>query len=185
MDGSVVDVHEVRLWLALLGRGIAGVVFGMILLAGPQPLIQDAAVWLLIYLLADAVLGMYAAQGVRQQKGRPRLLALGAIANLITAVLAGAFPTALALRLIAGARAIVTGVCDARWSRHHGVSDLLTLGGVAAVALGIVLLIGWPGPGVQALPWLIGIQVMVSGSLIIAGALSELRRVTTMIPQPV
>ena len=185
MDRSDVDVHEVRLWLALLGRGIAGAVFGMVLMAGPQPLIQDAAVWLLIYLLTDGVLGLYAAKRARQKSARPRLLALGALANGITAVLAVAFPTALGLRIITGARAIVTGLCDAHWSRHHRVSDLLTLGGVAAVALGIILLFGWPGPGVQALPWLIGIQVMVSGSLITAGALSELRRVTTMIPQPV
>ncbi len=185
MDRSVVDVHEVRLWLALLGRGVAGVVFGMVLMAGPQPLIQDAAVWLLIYLLADGMLGMYAATRARRSRARPLLLALGALANGITAVLAAAIPTAHAVRLLTGARAIATGVCDARWSRHHRVSDLLTLGGVAAVALGIVLLLAWPGPGVQALPWLIGIQVMVSGALLTAGALSELRRVAMIVPQPV
>lgn len=176
MPGSLLDVREVKLWAALLGRGVAGLLCGMVLMsasAGRLSVDRMAATFA-VYLLVDGALALYSAK--RARRARPYLLALVGLVDVVAAASAVALASVMSLRLIAGARAIVTGACDARWARRHEVSDPLTLGGVAAVALGIVLLLAWPGPGTQALPWLIGLQVMVSGSLYVGGALSELRR---------
>jgi len=120
-----VNPQEVRLWVALAGRGCVGAVIGMILMADPWAPHGRTVGLFLAYLLADCALGV---------------------------------------------------------SNRHDISALVMLGGIAAVGLG-VLLVGWPGPGTVALPWLLGLQAMVSGSLFLAGALSELRRVaTTVVP---
>ena len=179
-----VDADEVRLWFPMLGRGVAAAIFGMLLVSGDQPSFRETAIGFLVYLLVDGALSLYAAKRARASHGRPGLLISVAVVDVVIGVVAVIVPTAAALRFVAGARAIVTGVCDARWSRRHDTSDMLTLAGVAAVALGVVLLVAWPGPGDLALSWLLGLQVMVSGALFTGGALSELRRAVTLAPQP-
>jgi len=178
------DADEVRLWFAVLGRGLAAAIFGMVLVSGALPPLRETALGLLVYLLVDGALSLYTAKRARASHGKPGLLAFVAGVDVVTGVLAVVVPTAAALRVVAGLRAIVTGVCDARWSRRHDTSDMLTLAGVAAVALGAVLLVAWPGPGDLAVAWLLGLQVMASGGLFTAGALSELRRAVILAPQP-
>lgn len=172
-----VNPQEVRLWFALLGRGCVGAVIGMILMADPWAPFGRTVGLFLAYLLADCALGVYALTRARPSGIRRGPLVLISVVDGLAAALVVAFPAALPVRLIAGIRGIVTGASDVRWSNRHDISTLVTLGGIAAVGLG-VLLAGWPGPGNVALPWLFGLQAMVSGSLFVAGALSELRRVT-------
>ncbi len=183
MHGRLYDVHDVRLSLALLGRGIAGAIFGLAAISSTWPHVEQTDVGFVVYLIVDCVLALYAAKRIRVSRGRAYPLAVVGLVDAVTAVLAAIFPAVLPLRYIGGVRAVVTGVCDARWSRRHNVSDLLTLSGVAAVGFGIVLL-AWPGPGNVALPWILGVQVMLSGALLVAGALSEFRHLATTTPQP-
>ncbi len=184
MQPSVDVAGDVRFCFATLGRGLAAVVFSMVLLSGALPPLQQTVIGLVVYFLVDALLVVYAAKRARVSRGAPGLLAAVSGIDVVAAIASAVVPTAAALRVVAGLRAIVGGVCDAIWSRHHGTSDMLTLNGVAAVALGAVLLLAWPGSGELALPWLVGLQLMVSGALLTGGALSELRRVVSVAPQP-
>ena len=178
-----VNPQEVRLWFALLGRGCVGALIGMILMADPWAPHGRTVGLFLAYLLADCALGVYALTRARPSGIRGGPLVLVSVVDGLAAALVMAFPATLPVRLIAGIRGIVTGVGDVRWSNRHDINALVMLGGIATVGLG-VLLAGWPGPGTVALPWLLGLQAMVSGSLFLAGALSELRRVaTTVVPQ--
>lgn len=186
---DTVNPQEVKLWFALVGRGCVGAVIGMILMADPWAPHGRTTGLFLAYLLADCALGVYAlARALPRVVGaQPHIrrgpLVLISVVDAVAAVLVAVFPATLPVRLIGGIRAIVTGVSDVRWSNRHDISALVMLGGIAAVGLG-VLLAAWPGPGTVALPWLLGLQTMVSGSLFLAGALSELRRVaTTAVPQ--
>ena len=184
MPALSIDHHEVRLWAAHVARGLAGVVFGIIVMSGPWPRVEQTAGAFVVYSLVDAALSFYGAKRVRASRGRPAFLGAVGVLDVAAAVLAIIFPVASPLRLIGGIRAVATGACDARWSRRHNVSDLITLGGVAAAMLGILVL-AWPGPGLDALSWLLGLQVMVAGSLFVAGSLSELRRIETTVPAAV
>lgn len=178
-----VNPQEVRLWFALAGRGCVGVVIGMILMSDPWAPHGRIVGLFFAYLLADCVLGVYGLKRALPSTIRRGPLVLISAVDAVAAALVVVFPASLPVRLIGGIRGIVTGVSDVRWSNRPEISALVTLGGIAAVALG-VLLAGWPGPGTVALPWLLGLQTMVSGSLFLAGALSELRRVdTTPVPQ--
>lgn len=175
-----VNPQEVRLWVALAGRGCVGAVIGMILMADPWAPHGRTVGLFLAYLLADCALGVYALTRARASGVRRGPLVLISVVDAVATALVAAFPATLPVRLIGGIRAIITGVSDVRWSNRHDISALVMLGGIAAVGLG-VLLVGWPGPGTVALPWLLGLQAMVSGSLFLAGALSELRRVATTV----
>ena len=46
-------------------------------------------------------------------------------------------------------------------------------GGIVSILLGLLVL-AWPGPGVVALPWLLGLGAMVTGGLLVVGAMTFL-----------
>jgi uncharacterized membrane protein HdeD (DUF308 family) len=183
MNDPILQVREVRLWFLLMARGAAACVFGLVLMSNVRAPLRGVANVFLAYLIADCALSFFAARRAARAGKRRRELALISIADGLSAVAAAVFPAALPLRIIGGIRGVITGGLHARWSHRMEVSDLLTLGGVAAVGLG-VLLLGWPGPGVTALTWLLGLEATVSGALSVAGSLSEIRRVgETIAPQ--
>lgn len=183
MNDPILPLRETRLWFTLLGRGFVGLLVGMLLLTNPWASLGTIAMLFVAYVVADGALSLYAGRRMKRLNAGSRPFMLLGLVDVAAAVLAIALPSALPLRLIGGVRAVVGGACDVRWPRGKNRSELLTLAGVAAIGFG-VLLLGWPGPGTTALPWLLGLEAMVSGSLLVGGALSEIRRVgETIAPQ--
>jgi uncharacterized membrane protein HdeD (DUF308 family) len=182
MNDPSFQIPERRLWLAIVGRGFVGLAVGVVLLSNPWMSIRAIAGVIVAYMFADGVLRLYAAKRAARASMPSWQLVLGGVIDAVAAVVVLVMPAVLPMRLAAGLRAVATGSTDIHWTRGTHLSELLTMGGVTAVALGAVLL-GWPGPATVALPWLLGLEAMVSGGLLFAGAASEIRSVPEISPQ--
>lgn len=162
-----------RNWWALLLRGILAIAFA--LLTWVQPAISiTAMIWVFgAYVLADGLLGIWAA--IQRREHRWALLLWG-IASVAAGVGAFLMPgiTALALLYLIAAWACVIGVMQivAAVELRRVIANewWLILAGVLSVAFGVLLLV-WPLPGTLAIAWLIAAYVFVLGALLVLVAL--------------
>ena len=167
-----------RSWWLLALRGAIAIAFGAaaILLPGIT-LVTLAALFAAFALLAGA-LWMFGA--VRNRASDERwwvLLLLGAF-SVVAGVIAALNPglTAVALVLLVGANAFVTGVLDIvvalRVRKHIKGEWLLVLNGIASVAFGAVVLMFPLGAGALALAWMIGLYAIITGAMLLALSLN-------------
>jgi succinate dehydrogenase/fumarate reductase cytochrome b subunit len=180
MNNPSLQVRETRLWYAGAGRGVIAAIFGMLLMSSTYRSIGAIAGIFAAYLIVDGVLSLYIAWRAKQVGWRSWAALFVGVIDVAAAVVALVIPTMLVLRLVGGLRAIISGSGDAFSPHHQHQSELLSLGGVVAVILGILILV-WPGPTTVALPWLLGLEAMVSGALFVAGAASEIKRASEAI----
>lgn len=173
MRVPVVDLDSLtRNWWAIVLRGIAGILFGLITFFAPG--ISLAALVLLFgaYAFADGVLAIVTAV---RRRGADRwwLLLLEGLAGIAAGIVTLLWPgiTAIALLYIIAAWALVTGAFEiAAAIRLRKVITgewLLALSGVLSIALGVLLVL-WPGPGALALVIWIGAYSLVFGVLLVA-----------------
>lgn len=159
-------------WWALVLRGVAGIVFGI--LAFVMPVVTLAALVLLFgaYALVDGIFNIVAAAtGGRGARPWWALLLAGLAgigAGLVTFFMPGL--TALALAYLIGIWAIVTGVLEivaaVRLRKEIRNEWLLGLSGALAVAFGALLLFA-PGAGALAMVLWIGAYALVYGALLV------------------
>jgi uncharacterized membrane protein HdeD (DUF308 family) len=169
---------EVRFWSLILGRGLIGALAGLLLLSNPWASVTRVAEIFAVYLGISFILNLVASTyAIRVGRRKGELAFIGCVDALAT-VATIVFPAALPLRLIGGIRGVISGLGDLFWTGHPELSELLSLSGVATAACGLLLL-AWPGPAVSGLPWLLALQTIVSGALLVAGSLSNFRRLTT------
>lgn len=172
MRVPVVDLDSLtRNWWAIVLRGIAGILFGLITFFAPG--ISLAALVLLFgaYAFADGVLAIVTAV---RRRGADRwwLLLLEGLAGIAAGIVTLLWPgiTAIALLYVIAAWALVTGVFEmAAAIRLRKVITgewLLALSGVLSIALGVLLVL-WPGPGALALVIWIGAYALVFGVLLV------------------
>jgi len=184
MNNPILQRRELRLWYAGAGRGVMAAIFGLLLMSSTQRSIGAIAAIFVVYLFVDALLSFYVAWRAKQIGWRSWAALFVGVVDVAAAVIALFVPTMLVLRLVGGLRAIFSGSDNAFSPHDQRQSELLTLGGVAAVMLGILIL-SWPGPTTVALPWLLGLEAMVSGALLVAGGASEIKRANeASMPQP-
>jgi uncharacterized membrane protein HdeD (DUF308 family) len=171
---AVIDIGTLaRNWWVVLLRGIAGVLFGLATFFAPG--ISLAALVLLFgaFAFADGLLAIVSAIRRRGTSDRWWMVLLRGLAGVAVGVVTVIWPniTALALVYLIAAWALVTGGLEIaaaiRLRKVISGEWLLILSGLAAVALGIVLVL-FPEPGALALVLLIGIYALVSGVLLIA-----------------
>ena len=163
----------VQNWWAVTLRGAFGVLFGIAVFAWPG--ISLAALVLIYgaYAFADGVLAMFGAlrghsadhsRGVTLLRG---LLGVGA--GVVTVLWPGI--TALALLYVIAAWAIIGGVLEimaaVRLRKTITGEWLLALGGILAIALGVMLML-FPGPGALALVLWVGAFAIVFGIALMA-----------------
>lgn len=174
MDNEQVDLAGALAqgWWILLLRGISAIAFAV--LAWWQPALTLAALVLLFgaYVLADGVLGVWAAFRGREQNRHWWLLLLwglvGIVAGLATFVVPGL--TALILLFYIAAWAIASGVLQLftaiRLRKQIQGEFLMGLGGVISVLFGLCLIV-WPGAGALSLIWLIAFWAALFGVLMV------------------
>ncbi|MGA5895203.1 HdeD family acid-resistance protein [Streptomyces venetus] len=161
--------------LLLAARGVAAVVFGVLTLLWPQ-LTVPALAWVFgAYALVDGVVLLGTAWRHRQER-RPAATcaavgALGVAAGLVTALWPGL--TALALLVVAGAWAIMTG-CLGLWVATRMRHELRhawwwRASAVVSVAAGALLWLR-PEAGAVAIALVLGVYALIAGGLWLAAA---------------
>ena len=161
-----------RNWWLLLLRGVIAIVFAV--LTWMQPGIALAALVLVfgIYVLADGILGIWAAFSGRQENRHWWVLLLWGLVSVAVGVLTFVNPaiTGLVLLMYIAGWAIITGVLQiaaaVRLRKEIEGEWLLGLSGLASVVFG-VLLVWNPGAGALAVLWLIAAYAFVFGVLLV------------------
>jgi uncharacterized membrane protein HdeD (DUF308 family) len=161
-------------WWLLALRGIIAILFGATAILWPAiTLVTLAALFAAFALLAGA-LWMFGA--VRHRRTDERwwvMLLLGAF-SVAAGVGAMLYPalTTVALILLVGANALVSGVLDIaialRVRKYMKGELLLLLSGAASVLFGAVVLMFPLGAGALALAWMIGLYAIVTGAMLLA-----------------
>ena len=158
-----------RNWWLIALRGVLGVVFGLIALILPFATILALVLLFSAYMLVDGVFAIYAAVRAARQRENWRFMAFQGAASIVTAVLAFLWPglTVFGFVLLIAAWSIVTGcLMLAAAVRTEEGRWWLILGGAAATAFGILMILA-PLAGAVVLTWWLGSFALVFGVALI------------------
>jgi len=166
------DAILARTWWVLLLRGIIAIAFG--LLTWFQPGISLAALVLLFgaYVLADGILGVWAALAGRKNNEDWWVMLLWGLVGIGVGIVALLAPgiTALALLFYIAIWAIATGIMEIvaaiRLRKVIKGEWWLILSGLASVVFGVLVMVR-PGAGALALLWLIAAYAIIFGVLMV------------------
>lgn len=175
-----------RNWWALLVRGIAAVIFGLLALFWPLASLRGLILLFGAYALVDGLFATVAAARAAAGHERWAALLLEGLTGIGAAVIAFVAPNAAALALLTliAAWAVITGVLEllAAVKLRETIEGewLLGLAGVLSIALGAAML-AWPRAAALAIVWALGAYAIAFGAtLVVLGMrLRELRRVPT------
>src|SRR5437773_4086661 len=160
-------------WWALVLRGLAAVVFGLLAFMWPNITLTALVFLWGAFALVDGLVAIAAGFKLHGEHKRWWILLLEGLLSVAAGVVAFVLPgiTALLLLILIAAWAIVTGAFEigaAIQLRKYITGEwLLALAGVASVLFGFALLIN-PNAGAIAVVWLIGAYAIVFGLLLVA-----------------
>src|SRR5262245_42521860 len=163
----------VRNWWALLIRGLAAIVFGLIAFFAPGVTVAALVIVFGAYALVDGVFAIVAGLRAAQRHERWWPFALEGLAHIVVGLITFTLPavTAFALLLLVSAWAIVTGVfriaAAVRLRKEIEGAWLLIFNGFCAVFVGVVIMV-FPGAGLVTLVWLIGVYAIIFGIILLA-----------------
>lgn len=161
-----------RNWWAMLIRGIAAIVFGLVALFWPTATIAGLVFVFGIYMLVDGVFAIVGGVRAAAHHERWGLLIIEGILDLLIGVIALADPamTAFAIVVLIGAWAVVSGIAMAvaafRLHIDHG-RWLLFFSGLVSVVWGVLLLID-QAIGAVVLTWWLGAYALIFGITLVA-----------------
>ncbi|WP_340694004.1 HdeD family acid-resistance protein [Hyphomonas sp.] len=179
---TIIEQFLTVTWWAMLLRGIAAVLFGILSFAWPEISLQTLMIVFGVYVIMDGAFLVGAA--FKGGVSRYWLLLLNGVLGIGAGVIAMAWPglTAIVLVFVIGWWAIFSGivaiVLAIRVRREIENEWLLILSGILSVLFGAALLIA-PGAGALALIWLIALWALVFGALMIVLAF-RLRKLRTL-----
>lgn len=178
-----------RYWWAVVLRGVAAVLFGLMALIWPGITVIVLVALFGAYALVDGIIGLGTAVFGGRERGRRGWLVVEGIAGVLAGIFTFAWPgiTALVLLWLIAAWALVTGVLEivaaVRLRREIQGEWLLALSGVLSVLFGILLAV-WPAAGALSVVFVIGIYAIVFGVALVGLGLRlrRLRRDTGTVP---
>lgn len=160
-----------RNWGAVALRGILTILFGILVLVWPEISLVLLIAFFGIFAVVGGILAVVAAfRGRRADEGWAIFLALEGLAGIAAGVVAFLWPriTAVVLLYLIAVWAIVRGIFEIIFAiqlrREIENEWLLGIAGLLSIAFGVLLAI-WPGPGLLAILWIIGIYAIVLGVL--------------------
>lgn len=162
-----------RNWWALALRGVFALLFGILALALPGITAETLILLFGIFAIADGILAIVAAVRAAERHERWGAMVIEGIVGILAGLVAIFIPlaAALALVLVVGAWAFVTGtlelVAAVKLRRAIANEWLLVIDGVLSIMLGFFML-AFPGAGLLALVWMIGIYALLFGIALIA-----------------
>jgi uncharacterized membrane protein HdeD (DUF308 family) len=155
-----------RTWWLILIRGICAIIFGILALVWPGITVLVLVIIFGIYAIVSGVFSLWAGFG-HNVDSRAWLIIAGII-GILAGIVAFVWPgiTALALLYVIAFWAILSGIAEivAGIKLRQSIDNewMLILGGVLSVIFGVILFI-WPGSGMLALTWLLGIFAIIYG----------------------
>ena len=160
-------------WWALMLRGIAAILFGVLAFIWPQITLAALVFLFGAYALVDGVFSIMAGFKTHGENKRWWLLLITGLLSVAAGVFAFAIPamTAWILLVLIASWAIVTGafqIAAAIQLRKHITGEwFLVLSGVLSILFGAALLYN-PVAGALAVVWLIGAYAIMFGILLLA-----------------
>ena len=169
------DMNELlqRSWWMLAIRGAAALLFGILALAWPGMTLVVLVAFFTAFAFVTAAACITAAIRNRRADNGWRLPLLLGLAAGAAGAIALLYPllTALALVLLMGANALVSGVLDmamaVRLRKQIRNEWLLGLAGLLSVAFGVLVLL-FPGAGALAMVWLVSFYATLTGVLLLS-----------------
>jgi uncharacterized membrane protein HdeD (DUF308 family) len=155
-------------------RGVAAIIFGVVALASPGITLSALLIVFGAFVFVDGVAAI--AMAITGESTLPRwVLLLDGIAGVILAGITLVAPgvTALALLYMIAIWALFTGslmIGGAVSGETFGrPAWLMALDGIISVAFGVAL-IAWPGDGIVAIVWALGLYAIFAGGTMLFGA---------------
>jgi uncharacterized membrane protein HdeD (DUF308 family) len=170
-DGLPAERMDGPAWM-LLVRGVVAILFGVLAIVWPGLTLIALVGLFAAYALISGGVSIATAVRSRSEDRKwwlPLLLGLVSVAAGIAALV---YPglTALALVLLMGANAVVTGVLDiaiaVRLRRVLRGEWVMVLSGIVSIIFG-ALVLALPGAGALALVWLISFYAVLTGVLLL------------------
>jgi uncharacterized membrane protein HdeD (DUF308 family) len=162
-----------RHWWAVVLRGVAAVLFGLMALIWPGITLLVLVALFGAYALVDGLFALGSAIfGGGNTAGSRVWLAVEGVAGIVAGIMTFFWPgiTTLVLLWLIAAWALVTGVFEIvaaiRLRREIQGEWLLALSGALSVVFGIMLMV-WPAAGALALVILIGLYAILFGVVLI------------------
>jgi uncharacterized membrane protein HdeD (DUF308 family) len=161
-----------RNWWMLLLRGIAAVVFGIVILVWPQIALTTLVLMWGAYAVVDGIFALVMGFQGQPVYANRWLTILEGVVSIIAGVVAFVRPdiTALALLYVIAGWAIVTGILEfiAAIELRKEISGEFWLGlsGVLSVVFGVLLFV-YPGAGLLSLLWLLAVYAIAFGGAMI------------------
>jgi uncharacterized membrane protein HdeD (DUF308 family) len=165
---SVLVAH----WWALVVRGLAAILFGVLTLVAPGLTLFALVLLWGAYALVDGLFALtLAARATRAGRSWGWLLFAGVV-SVLAGVVTFLWPglTAMGLLFVIALWAVFTGIAQVAAAvrlrslmRHEW---LLTVSGVLSIAFGLLLYI-LPSTGALALAWMIGVYAILFGALLV------------------
>jgi uncharacterized membrane protein HdeD (DUF308 family) len=167
------EIVLARNWWSLVLRGLLGIAIGTITFFAPGITLGALVMMFGAYALLDGIMGLVGAWHASRSGARWGALLLQGFAGIAAAAVTALWPaiTALALVLLIGAWAIVTGIFQTmaavRLRRHITGEWLLALGGIFSVIFGVLVMVA-PLAGALVIAIWFGAYAFVFGVTLIA-----------------
>ena len=161
-----------RNWWALALRGLAAVIFGLLLFVWPFISLAVLVILFGAYAMADGLFSIVATAKVPTNSSRWWSLLIGGVLSFVIGLLTFIWPgiTALALLYLIALRAMVIGVIEiiaaSRLRREITGGWVLALSGIISILFGLMMFI-YPAAGALVVIWLIGLYAFVTGAMLL------------------
>ncbi len=161
-----------RNWWAVLLRGICAVIFGLAAFAWPGITLALLILFYGAYVLVEGIFAVVSSFGRTKDSKFPWSMFLVGLVSIAVGLITFVWPglTALALLYLIGAWAIVRGIFEVvaaiELRKQIEGEWLMIIAGMASVLFGVLMVL-WPGAGVLALLWLIGVFAVIFGVIMI------------------
>jgi uncharacterized membrane protein HdeD (DUF308 family) len=172
-------------WWALVVRGIAAILFGILAFARPGITLVALIIIFAAYAIIDGIFAIAAAINASRAEERWWALLLEGLCGIIAGTLAFVLPgiTAVFFLYVIAFWALATGIFELITAvrLRKVISDdwLMAFSGIVSVLFGALLLIA-PGAGALALIWWIGAYAFVFGILLLLFGIRLRRAKETM-----